>query len=115
MATCGAKKLRVTVVADRLELKDLKQRIKSLESRIQKHDGVTVSEPLEKDLPTIMDGQNLESTPHMKFFWEQQMRLCKSKKWPAYIIPQSLGLLCRYTANPHQHTENTERVEPLYF
>ena len=53
LAACGAAKLRVTVAADRLELKDLKERIKSLESRIQKH-GVTVSEPLEKDLLTIM-------------------------------------------------------------
>ena len=105
MAACGTEKLRATVAADRLELKDLKQRIKSLESRIQKH-GVTVSEPLEKDLLPIMDGQNFESTPHMKFFWEQQMRLLQTKKWLADIILRSLGLLCRYTANPHQYTEN---------
>ena len=61
-------------MAHRLEIKDLKQRIKNLESRIGKH-GVTVSEPLEKDLLTIMSGQNLESTPHMKFFWEQPTSL----------------------------------------
>ena len=49
-APCGAEKLRATVAADRLELKDLKQRIKSLESRIQKH-GDAVSEPLRERSP----------------------------------------------------------------
>ena len=32
-----------------------------------------MSESLEKHLLTIMSGQNLEATPHMRFFWEQQM------------------------------------------
>ena len=98
LAACGAEKLRATVAADRLELKDLKQRIKSLESRVQKH-GVTVSEPLEKDLLTIMDGQNLESTPHMKFFWEQQMRLLQTKKMARRCHPQiirfALSIHCK--------------------
>jgi hypothetical protein len=98
LAACGAEKLRATVVADRLELADLKQRIKNLESKIVKH-GVSVSEPLEKDLLTIMSGQNLESTPHMKFFWEQQMHLLQTKKMARRYHPQiirfALSIHCK--------------------
>ena len=50
-----------------------------MEDRIQK-DGVGVSEGLENDILKIMGGQNLEGTPHMKFFWEQQMKLLQAKK-----------------------------------
>ena len=96
LAACGAEKLRATVAADRLELKDLKQKIKNLESRIEKY-GVTVSEPLEKDLLTIMSGQNLESTPHMKFFWEQQMHLLQTKKMARRYHPQ----LIRFALSIH--------------
>ena len=64
LAACGADKLRATVKAQRLECKQLDQ----LQTEIKK-DGVGVSEGLEKDILTIMGGQNLEATPHMKFFW----------------------------------------------
>ena len=47
-------------------------RLKHLQMKIEK-DGVGISSSLETDLLKIMGGQNLESTPHMKFFWEQQM------------------------------------------
>ena len=108
LTACGAEKLRATVAADRLELKDLKQRIKSLESRIQKH-GVTVSEPLEKDLLTIMDGQNLESAPHMKFFWEQQMRLLQTKKMARRYHPQIISFaLSIHCKSPSAYRELRE-------
>ena len=74
LAACGAEKLRATVIADRIRLKDLEARLQNMQRQIEKH-GVNVSKPLEKDLLTIMQGQNLDSTPHMKFFWEQQIRL----------------------------------------
>ena len=35
-----------------------------------------------------MAGQNLEATPHMKFFWEQQMALLQSKKMGRRYHPQ---------------------------
>jgi hypothetical protein len=73
LVACGAEKLRATVIADRVRLKYLEARLENMQQQIEKH-GVNVSKPLEKDLLTIMSGQNLDSTPHMKFFWEQQMR-----------------------------------------
>ncbi len=36
----------------------------------------------------IMGGQNLEATPHMKFFWEQQMKLLQSEKMGRRYHPQ---------------------------
>ena len=58
-----------------------------MEGRIQK-DGVGVSEGLENDILKIMGEQNLEGTPHMKFFWEQQMKLLQAKKMGRRYHPQ---------------------------
>jgi hypothetical protein len=66
--------LIATVKASRLACKQLEDRLEQLEAHIKKH-GVGVSDSLGKDILKIMGGQNLEATPHMKFFWEQQMKL----------------------------------------
>ena len=98
LAACGAEKLRATVIADRIRLKDLEARLEKMQQQIEKH-GVNVSKPLEKDLLTIMSGQNLDSTPHMKFFWEQQMRLLQTKKMGRRYHPQvirfALSIHCK--------------------
>ena len=87
LAACGPEKLVATVKASRLQNKQLEDKIKLLEDRIQK-DGVGVSEGLENDILKIMGGQNLEGTPHMKFFWEQQMNLLQAKKMGRRYHPQ---------------------------
>lgn len=74
LAACSAEKLRATVKATRLQCKQLEDNLHHLQMKIEE-DGVGVSQSLEKDLLTIMGGQHLEATPHMKFFWEQQMKL----------------------------------------
>ena len=65
--------------AQRLECEQLEARLDELQTEIKK-DGVGVSEGLEKDLPTIIGGQNLEASLHMNFFGEQQMKLLQTKK-----------------------------------
>ena len=87
LAACGPEKLVATVKASRLQNKQLEDKIKLLEDRIQK-DGVGVSEGLENDILKIMGGQNLEGTPHMKFFREQQMKLLQAKKMGRRYHPQ---------------------------
>jgi predicted FMN-binding regulatory protein PaiB len=62
LTACSSEKLRATVVAKRLECKQLEDKMKKLQDKIEKT-AVSVSEPLEKDLMTIMSGQNLDSTP----------------------------------------------------
>ena len=97
-AACSAEKLRATVVEKRLEYKQLKNKVKYLQGKIEKS-GVSVSEPLEKDLLTIMSRQNLDSTPHMKFFWEQQIHLVKTKKmgrrYHSQMIRFALPIHCK--------------------
>ena len=87
LAACGPEKLIATVKASRLQCKQLEDKVKLLEDRIEK-DGVGVSEGLENDILKIMGGQNLEATPHMKFFWEQQMKLSQVKKMGRRYQPQ---------------------------
>ena len=86
------------MIADRVRLKDLEARLENMQRQIEKH-GVNVSKPLEKDLLTIMSGQNLDSTPHMKFFWEQQMRLLQTNKMGRRYHPQvirfALSIHCK--------------------
>ena len=81
------RKLVATVKASRIECKHLESRLKELESRI-KDDGVGVSGTLENDILKIMGGQNFEATPHIKFFWEQQLKLLKSDKFGRRYHPQ---------------------------
>ena len=87
LAACDAQKLWAAVIADRIRLKDLEARLEKMQQQIEKHD-VNVSKPLEKDLLTIMSGQNLGSTPYMKFFWEQQMRLLQTNNMGRRYHPQ---------------------------
>ena len=98
LAACGAEKLRATVIARRLHCKDLEAKVNDLQNQIEKH-GVSVSESLEKDLLTIMSGQNLEATPHMRFFWEQQMHLMRSTKmgrrYHSQMIRFALSIHCK--------------------
>ena len=71
---CGPKKLLLKVVSTRLQVKDLEDRLQQLQKEIQLH-GVGINETLEKDILTIMGGKNLDATPHMKFFWQEQIKL----------------------------------------
>ena len=91
LSSCGPDKLRATVKATRLECKQLEDRVKELETRINE-DGVSISETLEKDILKIMGGQNLEATPHMKFFWQQQMKLLQIEKMAQKISPPNYTL-----------------------
>ena len=47
-----------------------------------------ISGALENEILQIMGGQNFEATPHMKFFWEQQLKLLKSDKFGRRYHPQ---------------------------
>ena len=51
----------------RLECSVLEAKVKSTQAQIE-NDSIAVSETLEKDVLTTIGGQNLETTPHMKFF-----------------------------------------------
>ncbi|CAB4042702.1 Transposable element P transposase [Paramuricea clavata] len=99
LTRCSADKLRgSTVVESRVKCSLLEAKVKSLQVQIKK-DSITVSETLEKDVLTIMGGHNLESTPHMKFFWEQQVRLRQANKFGRRFHPQvirfALSIHCK--------------------
>ena len=87
LASCGAEKLQATVKTTRLQVKDLEDRLQQLQQNIEQH-GIGISEGLEKDILKIMGGQNLEATPHMKFFWQEQMKLLQSAKMGRQYHPQ---------------------------
>ena len=87
LAACGPEKLIATVKASRIQCKQLEDKVRLLEERIKK-DGVGISDALENDILKIMGGQNLECTPHMKFFWEQQMELLQTQKMGRRYHPQ---------------------------
>ena len=77
LAACGPGKLRATVVATRLKCKQLEERLEELQERITEQ-GISIDKSLEDDILKIMDGQNLETTPHMKFFWQELIKLLQS-------------------------------------
>jgi hypothetical protein len=60
-------------------VKGLEDRLQQMQTKIEQQ-GIGISESLEKDILKIMGGQSLEATPHMKFFWQEQMKLLQSAK-----------------------------------
>ena len=87
LAACGPEKLRATLKATRLECRELEGRLQNLERKIEK-DGLGISKSTEKDILKIVDGRNLEENPHMKFFWEQRMKLLQTTKIGGRYHPQ---------------------------
>lgn len=87
LPACGPEKLVATVKASRIQCKQLEDKVRLLDEIIKK-DGVGISDALENDILKIMGGQNLECTPHMKFFWEQQMKLLQTQKMGRRYHPQ---------------------------
>ena len=96
LAACGPEKLVATVKASRLQNKQLEERIKLLEDRIQK-DGVGVSEGLENDILKIMGGQNLQGTPHMKFFLGAADEAVANQKSGEKISPANCSVCIVFT------------------
>ena len=108
LASCSSEKLVATVKATRLGYKQLENRLKELEGRI-KYDGVAVSGAIENDILKIMSGQNLEATPHMKFFWEQQINFLKSEKFGRRYHPQIIRFaLSLHATSPAAYRQITE-------
>ena len=104
LSACGPEKLRATVVSSRLQVKDLEDRLQELQRKIEQH-GIGVSEALEKDILTIMGGQSLEATPHMKFFWQEQMKLLQSSKMGRRYHPQVI----RFALSIHSKSPSAYR------
>ena len=69
-----AEKLQANVKRTRLQVNDLADHVQQLQQKIEQH-GIGISKGLEKDISKIMRGQNFEARPHMKFFWQEQMKL----------------------------------------
>ncbi|CAB4002852.1 Hypothetical predicted protein [Paramuricea clavata] len=83
-----------------------------MQQQIGKH-GVNVSKPLEKDVLTIMSGQNLDSTPHMKLFWEQQMRLLQTNKMGRRYHPQVIRFAWPiHCKSPSAYRESGDLILP---
>jgi hypothetical protein len=104
LAACGPEKLRATVISSRLQIKDLEERLHQLQRRIEQ-DGIGISETFEKDILTIMGRQNLETTPHMKFFWQEQMKLLQSSKMGTRYHPQ----IIRFALSIHSKSPSAYR------
>ena len=104
LASCGPEKLRATVKSTRLQVKDLEDRLQQLQQRIEQQ-GIGISEGLEKDILKIMGGQSLEATPHMKFFWQEQMKLLQSAKMGRRYHPQ----IIRFALSSHAKSPSANR------
>ena len=123
LTACGPEKLRATVISTRLQVKDLEGWLLELQKKIEQH-GTGVSESFEKDILMIMGGQSLEATPHMKFFWQEQMKLLQSAKLGRRYHPQIIRFaLSLHGKSPSAYRElqdsgalilHSERVQQDY-
>ena len=104
LSACGPEKLRATVVATRLQNKMLEERLEEMQQKIIDH-GLSVDKSLEDDILKIMNGQNLEVTPHMKFFWQEQMKLLQSSSSGRRYHPQ----IIRFALSVHGKSPSAYR------
>ena len=110
LSACRQEKLRATVISTQLQVKDLEDRLQELQLKIEKQ-GIGISESIEKDILMIMSGQNLDATSHMKFFWQEQMKLLQrtqmGRRYHLQIIRFALTL---HGTSPSAYRELQESV-----
>ncbi|CAB4032834.1 Hypothetical predicted protein, partial [Paramuricea clavata] len=104
LSACGPDKLRATVVAARSKCKLLEGELQELQKKITSQ-SVCIDKTLEEDILKIMDGQNLDSTPHMKFFWQEQMKLLQSSSCGRRYHPQ----IIRFALSVHGKSPSAYR------
>jgi hypothetical protein len=75
----------------------LEEQLEELQQKIVDQ-GVSVDKSLEEDILQIMNGQNLEATPHMKLFWQEQMKLLQSSSIGRRYHPQ----IIRFDLSVHE-------------
>ncbi|CAB4015415.1 Transposable element P transposase, partial [Paramuricea clavata] len=103
-SSCGPDKLRATVVTARSKCKLLEGELQELQKNITSQ-GVSIDKTLEEEILKIMDGQNLDSTPHMKFFWQEQMKLLQSSSCGRIYHPQ----IIRFALSVHGKSPSAYR------
>ena len=69
-------KLKLALQQQRLECKNLKKQIEKMKVEIE-NNSVKVDEGLEKDIATILEGNDKKHSPFMKLFWAQQQEAWK--------------------------------------
>ena len=83
-------------------------KLQEMQERIQEQ-GILINRSLEEDIRKIMDGQNLNATPHMKFFWEEQMKVLQSTSCGRRYHPQIIRLaLSLHGKSPSAYRELRE-------
>ena len=82
----------------------LEERLEEMHQKVIDH-GVSVDKSLEDDILQIMSGQNLEVTPHMKFFWQEQMKLLQSSGSGRRYHPQ----IIRFALSVHGKSPSAYR------
>ena len=88
-----------------LQVKDLEDRLQELQLKIEKQE-IGISESIEKDILMIMSGQNLDAMPHMKFFWQEQMKLLQRTKMGRRYHPK----IIRFALSLHGKSPSAYRV-----
>ena len=93
-------------MAARLENKILEERLEELQQKIVER-GVSVDQSLEDDILKIMSAQNLEVTPHVKFFWQEQIKLLQSSSSGRRYHPQ----IIRFALSVHGKSPSAYREQ----
>ena len=106
LSVSSKSRLVATIHQQRLFCKQLENRLADLEKEIVKN-SISVDEIMEKDILSILaDRHDDYVSPHMKFFWEQQRKLCKHPHLDVVTTLTLSDFACHYMQNHLQHTVN---------
>ena len=104
LTASSKERLVATVQKQRLQCKDLESRLADMEKEI-KSNSIKVDDVLEGDINTILANSDMESSPHMKFFWEQQKKLLASPNFGRRYHPH----LIRFCLSIHSKSPSVYR------
>ena len=109
LAVFGPDKLWATVQATRLECKMQKEQLQEMKEHTQDQ-VICIEKSLEEDIHKIMDWQNLNATPHMKFFWDEQIQLLQSASCCRSIIHKLFSKPYHFMESHHLPIESSGKV-----
>ena len=74
LASCSKKRLVASIKQQRLRCKDFESQLVGMKKEIFSNSN-EINKALEDDILNILDNSDLNSTPHVNLFWQQQKKL----------------------------------------
>ena len=110
LASCSRGRLIASIKQQRLRCKDFESQLVGMKKEIYSN-STEINKALEDDILNILGNSDLNSTPHMNLFWQQQKKLLASPKFGRRYHPHMI----RFCLSLHSKSPSAQRACLLWF